>query len=107
MWAWIETGVTIIEHCIYAEFITRFLTPKKQGNELLCFLVIAVFSGGITLVFNQFLMVPFIVLILRRLSPGPVYLAAQLAELAFVLLAAGIGSVVMKKMKLGILLGQR
>lgn len=59
------------------------------------------------MVFNQFLMVPFIVLILRRLSPGPVYLAAQLAELAFVMLAAGIGSVVMKKMKLGILLGQR
>ncbi len=55
MWAWIETGVTIIEHCLYAEFITRFLTPKKQGNELLCFLVIAVFSGGITLVFNQFM----------------------------------------------------
>ena len=63
--------------------------------------------GMVATFFNQFLMVPFIVLILRRLPGGFVYYAVQFAELVFVLLAAGIGSVVLKKWKLGILLGKR
>ena len=59
------------------------------------------------MVFNQVLMVPFIVLVLRRLSPGPVYLAVQIGELVFVLMAAGIGSVIIKKTKLRVLLGSK
>jgi fucose 4-O-acetylase-like acetyltransferase len=79
----------------------RWFRRVQTGLQFLCDHSISY------MVFNQFLMVPFIVLILRRLSPGPVYLAAQCAELIFVLLAAAIGSVAIKKMKLGILLGQR
>ena len=73
----------------------------RKGLQFLCDHSIAY------MVFNQFLMVPFIVLILRRLPGGFVYYAVQFAELVFVLLAAGIGSVVLKKWKLGILLGKR
>ena len=53
IWNIFEYGATIIEACIYSNFMLKFLGTKKY-NYKWCFLIILLFDVGITMLFNHF-----------------------------------------------------
>lgn len=50
-----EYAATFVEYMIYADFMIKFLKPKKKQITLLCYLIILVINTSLTLTFNHFI----------------------------------------------------
>lgn len=55
IWNIFEYLATFVEYAIYADFMVRFLTPKKKENNIFCYLVIFIINIALTLMFNHFM----------------------------------------------------
>lgn len=65
VWSIFEYIATFVEYAIYADFMVRFLNPKKKERSLLCFLLIFAVNSAITLIFNHFMSYEGILSVLR------------------------------------------
>ena len=55
IWQIIEYSATIIEYLIYADFMIRFLNPKRADNKTLDFFIILFTNTILTLTFNHYM----------------------------------------------------
>ncbi len=55
IWSVFEYIATIAEYLIYADFMVRFLTPKKKERTILCYLLIIGVNSALTMTFNHFM----------------------------------------------------
>ncbi len=53
IWNIFEILATIIEHIIWADFIIKYLRPKKDNNTLLCYFILVVVDSTITFTLNS------------------------------------------------------
>ena len=55
IWNIFEYAATFVEYMIYADFMLKFLKPKKKQMALLCYLLILGINTALTLTFNHFI----------------------------------------------------
>lgn len=55
IWNFFEYAATFVEYMIYADFMIKFLKPKKKQITLLCYFIILVINTALTLTFNYFI----------------------------------------------------
>lgn len=55
IWSVFEYAATFVEYMIYADFMLKFLKPKKKQITLLCYLLILGINTLLTLTFNHFI----------------------------------------------------
>ncbi len=55
IWNFFEYAATFVEYMIYADFMLKFLKPKKKQITLLCYLIILGINTALTLTFNHFI----------------------------------------------------
>lgn len=55
IWNIFEYAATFVEYMIYADFMLKFLKPKKKQKALLCYLLILGINTALTLTFNHFI----------------------------------------------------
>ena len=55
IWNIFEYAATFVEYMIYADFMLKFLKPKKKQTALLCYLLILGINTALTLTFNHFI----------------------------------------------------
>lgn len=55
IWNFFEYAATFVEYMIYADFMLKFLKPKKKQITLLCWLIILGINTALTLTFNHFI----------------------------------------------------
>ncbi len=55
IWNIFEYAATFVEYMIYADFMLKFLKPKKKQMALLCYLLILGINIALTLTFNHFI----------------------------------------------------
>ena len=55
IWSVFEYAATFVEYMIYADFMLKFLKPKKKQMALLCYLLILGINTALTLTFNHFI----------------------------------------------------
>lgn len=55
IWSVFEYAATFVEYMIYADFMLKFLKPKKKQITLLCYLLILGINTVLTLTFNHFI----------------------------------------------------
>lgn len=55
IWNIFEYATTFVEYMIYADFMLKFLKPKKKQMALLCYLLILGINIALTLTFNHFI----------------------------------------------------
>lgn len=55
IWNVFEYAATFVEYMIYADFMLKFLKPKKKQMALLCYLIILGINTVLTLTFNHFI----------------------------------------------------
>lgn len=55
IWNFFEYVATFVEYMIYADFMLKFLKPRKKQITLLCYLIILGINIALTLTFNHFI----------------------------------------------------
>lgn len=55
IWNFFEYAATFVEYMIYADFMLKFLKPKKKEMTLLYYLLILGINAALTLTFNHFI----------------------------------------------------